>query len=162
MAMASIRGTVKVPTGTPIPGTPAPTSSCSAYDSSFGGARYCPNGNYALGLDGMLDKPWTVDSLGPPTVQTSDLPDRSMWGGLTETPQNCISTITVSWYVPDVVKMIHGQPSYTIIVQKQGGIVPTIELNIDASAIKGLKSLVFNGDIVADKTFTLTVSSRKK
>ncbi|GAC1381753.1 MAG: hypothetical protein NVSMB33_08660 [Ktedonobacteraceae bacterium] len=153
---------VKVPTGTPIPGTPAPTSSCSAYDSSFGGARYCPNGNYALGLDGMLDKPWTVDSLGPPTVQTSDLPDRSMWGGLTETPQNCISTITVSWYVPDVVKMIHGQPSYTIIVQKQGGIVPTIELNIDASAIKGLKSLVFNGDIVADKTFTLTVSSRKK
>jgi len=110
----------------------------------------------------MLAKPWTIDSLGPPTAQISDLPGRSMWGGMTETPKNCISTITVSWYVPQAVKTVHGKPVYTLLVQKQAGMVPTIELNIDASAIKGLKSLTFSGDILADKTFVLTVPTTKK
>src|SRR6266567_2176980 len=147
----------KAPPGTT---TTTPTTSvtygCSSYYSSFGDARYCPNGNYSLGYNGMLAKPWTIDSLGPPTAQISDLPGRSMWGGMTETPKNCISTITVSWYVPQAVKTVHGKPVYTLLVQKQAGMVPTIELNIDASAIKGLKSLTFSGDILADKTFVLT------
>jgi hypothetical protein len=38
--------------------------------------------------------------------------------------------------------------------------VPTIEISIDASAVKGLKSFTFKGNIVADKTFT--VPTRKK
>ncbi len=153
----------KAPPGTT---TTTPTTSvtygCSSYYSSFGDARYCPNGNYSLGYNGMLAKPWTIDSLGPPTAQISDLPGRSMWGGMTETPKNCISTITVSWYVPQAVKTVHGKPVYTLLVQKQAGMVPTIELNIDASAIKGLKSLTFSGDILADKTFVLTVPTTKK
>ena len=147
------------PKGTPTPGTVS--TGCSQYDSSFNGARYCPNGDYTLGLNGGLNKPWTVDSLGPPTAQTSDLPGRAMWGGLTETPKNCTSTITVSWYVPHAVHKVNGQPTYSILVQKQSGYSPTIELNIDASAVKGLKNFTFKGDIVADKAFTLTVPPKK-
>jgi hypothetical protein len=146
-------------TPTPTPGTVS--TGCSQYDSSFNGARYCPNGDYSLGLNGGLNKPWTVDSLGPPTAQNSDLPGRAMWGGMTETPKNCTSTITVSWYVPHAVQKVNGQPTYTLLVQKQSGNSPTIELNIDASAVKGLKNFTFKGDITADKAFTLTVPPKK-
>jgi len=149
----------KAPPGTATYGV---ASGCGSYYSAFGDARYCPNGDYSLGFNGMLAKPWTIDSLGPPTAQSSDLPGRSMWGGLTETPKNCISTITVSWYVPQAVKKVHGEPIYTLLVQKQGAMVPTIELNIDASAIKGLKSFTFKGNILADKTFMLTVPTTRK
>jgi hypothetical protein len=149
-------GTTK---GTPTPGTVS--TGCSQYNSTFNGARYCPNGNYSLGLRGGLNIAWTVDSLGPPTAQTSDLPGRSMWGGLTETPKNCTSTITVSWYVPHEVHKVNGQPTYTLLVQKQSGYSPTIELNIDASAVKGLKNFTFKGDITADKAFILTVPPKK-
>ena len=137
------------------------TTGCSQYNASFGNARYCPNGNYSLGVR-LLNTPWVVDSLGAPTALTSDLPGRSMWGGLTETPKNCISTITASWYVPHAVKKVNGQPSYSILIQKQGGLSPTIQLSIDASAIKGLQSFTFNGDITSDRMFTLTVPTKKK
>lgn len=149
-------GTTK---GTPPPKTVS--TGCSQFNSSFDGARYCPNGNYSLGLRGGLNTAWTVDSLGPPTALTSDLPGRAMWGGLTETPKNCISTITVSWYVPHEVQKVHGQPTYTLLVQKQSGYSPTIELNIDASAVKGLKNFTFKGDITADKAFTLVPPPKK-
>nr|HET6903769.1 DUF4012 domain-containing protein [Ktedonobacteraceae bacterium] len=139
-----------------------PTSAgCSQYNPSFGNARYCPNGNYSLGVR-LLNTPWVVDSLGAPTALTSDLPGRSMWGGLTETPKNCISTITASWYVPHAVKKVNGQPTYSILIQKQGGYSPTIQLSIDASAIKGLPSFTFNGDINSDRMFTITVPTKKK
>ena len=84
-----------------------------------------------------------------------------MWGGLTATPKNCISTITLSWYVPHAVKKVNGQPSYTILVQKQGGSIPTVDLAIDASAIKGLKNFTFKGNIYADRYFLLTVPAKK-
>jgi len=147
--------------GTPKPspgskGSPPTTSGCGQYNGYFpSAARNCPNGNYSLGMRGFtLDGTslaWPVDSLGPPTALRSDLPGRAMWGGMTETPKNCISTITVSWYVPHAVKKVNGQPSYTILVQKQAGYIPTIELAIDASAIKGLKNFTFKGDINADR-----------
>jgi hypothetical protein len=57
---------------------------------------------------------------------------------------------------------VHGEPVYALLVQKQGGMVPTIELNIDASAIEGLKSFTFTGNILADKTFMLTVPTTRK
>jgi len=148
-------------------GRSLPTATgCGQYNRYFpSSARYCPNGNYSLGMRGFqLDGTslaWSVDSLGPPTALTSDLPGRAMWGGLTETPKNCISTITVSWYVPHAVKKVNGQPSYTILVQKQGGYIPTIELVIDANAIKGLKNFTFKGDINADRYFVLTVPPKK-
>ena len=143
-------------------GTPV-TSGCSRYNTSFpSDARYCASGNYSLGMRGGLNTPWVIDSLGPPTALTSDLPGRAMWGGLTETPKNCTSYITLSWYVPHAVQKVNGQPSYTMLVQKQSGYVPTIELSIDASAIKGMKSFTFTGNIPADKAFTLTTVAKKK
>src|SRR3989440_4607157 len=131
--------------GSPSSGAQGTASGCGQYNGYFpSSARYCPNGNYTLGMRGFqLDGSplaWSVDSLGPPTALTSDLPGRAMWGGLTATPKNCISTITLSWYVPHAVKKVNGQPSYTILVQKQGGTIPTVDLAIDASAIKGLKN----------------------
>jgi hypothetical protein len=135
------------------------SSSCESAASSS--ARYCPNGDYSLGIE-WNTTPWPVDSLGPPTQLTSDLSGRAMWGGLTLTPKNCISYITLSWTVPNAVQKVHGQPSYSILVQKQSGVTPTIELSIDASAIKGLKSFQFKGDIITDRSFTLALLPAKK
>jgi len=83
-----------------------------------------------------------------------------MWGGLTLTPKNCISTITLQWYVPNAIKHVSGQPFYAILVQKQGGYIPTVQITIDTSAIPGLKPFNFQGDIDADRLFSL--SSLKK
>ncbi len=134
------------------------TSSFSA--SSFSSnSRYCPGGNYSLGVrvGGTM---WPVDSLGGPTEVTTDLPGRAMWGGLTLTPKNCTSTITLQWYVPNAVKHISGQPSYSILMQKQGGYIPSVQITVDTSAIPRLKPFNFQGDIIADRLFSL--SSTKK
>jgi len=153
--------------GQPLPppvngtGTPPPKGDqCAQYASSFpSDARYCPNGNYSLGLR-VGGSTWPVDSLSGPTEATSDLPGRAMWGGLTLTPKNCTSTITLQWYVPNAVKHVSGQPSYSMLVQKQGGYIPTVQIIVDSSAVPGLKPFNFQGDIVADRYFT--VSSSKK
>ncbi len=142
------------PTGT---GGTTPVTGCSQYDTFFpSDARYCPDGNYKLG-DRGFQQAWPIDSLGEPTSQTSDLPGRAMWGGLTETPKNCISTISLSWYVPHVVKNVQGQSPYALLVQKQGGYIPSVELTIDDSVlkIKGVKPFGFKGDLGVDKTFSL-------
>jgi hypothetical protein len=134
---------------------------CAQFATSFpSNARYCANGNYSLGLRG-LGSYWPNDSLGPPTEVTSDLPGRAMWGGLTLTPKNCVSTITIQWYVPNAIKQIAGQPFYSILVQKQGGYIPTVQVTVDSSAVPGLKPFNFQGDIVADRLFTLTSLKKK-
>ncbi|MBO0795811.1 MAG: DUF4012 domain-containing protein, partial [Ktedonobacteraceae bacterium] len=143
----------------PDPGDNPPKQddhSCAQYKTSFpSDARYCPDGNYDLG-ERYFKTPWPIDSLGGPTNKSSDLPGRAMWGGLTVTPKNCISTITLSWYVPNVVKHdSKGHPIYQILVQKQGGYSPTIELNVDASAVKGGKSFQVKKDIVKDTLFSM-------
>jgi hypothetical protein len=136
---------------------------CAQFNTSFpDSSRNCPSGNYSLGHGfvpgkGVMD--WPVDGVGPPTELSSDLPGRAMWGGLTVTPKNCISTISLQWYVPNVVKNVHGQSPYAILVQKQGGYVPTVQITIDTSAIKGLQPFSFQGDLIADRIFSL--SSRK-
>ena len=141
-------------------GNQCASSASSSYTSSYSSAsRYCPNGNYSLGLR-VGGSMWPVDSLGGPTERTSDLPGRAMWGGLTLTPKNCISTITLQWYVPNAVKHISGQFSYSILVQKQGGYIPTVQITVDTSSIPRLKPFNFQGDIVADRLFSL--SSTKK
>lgn len=131
------------------------TSYCDQYNSFFpGNDRYCPNGNYSLGIAWATTR-WQIDGLGPPTEMKTDLPGRAMWGGWTLTPKNCISHITLSWLVPHAVRQVNGQPSYTILIQKQSGLTPTLELTIDASAIKGLKSFQFKGNVTTDKVFVL-------
>ena len=144
----------------PSQGTGSQPDPCAQFATSFpSSARYCPNGNYSLGLRG-LGSYWPNDSLGPPTEVTSDLPGRAMWGGLTLTPKNCISTITIQWYVPNAIQQIAGHPSYSILVQKQGGYIPTVQITVDTSAVPGLKPLNFQGDIVADRLFTLSLSKK--
>src|SRR5437660_971588 len=142
-------------------------SSCAQFATYFpGNERYCPDGNYNLSgpnsfVPGKGFMPWPIDSLGPPTEMTSDLPGRAMWGGLTVTPMNCTSTITLSWYVPNVVKHVAGQPIYSVLVQKQGGYVPTVQISIDTSQLKGIKPYNFQGNLMADRTFALQVVKPK-
>jgi hypothetical protein len=146
--------------GQPKGNNPAPTKSndCAQFKHSFpDDARYCPDGNYDLGTRGGINKPWPIDKLSGPTVLQSDLQGRAMWGGLTVTPKNCISTITLSWYVPHAIKMRGGHATYALLIQKQGGYIPSVQVTIDSSALKGMKSLNFRGDLSADKM--LRVSS---
>ncbi|WP_376793490.1 DUF4012 domain-containing protein [Thermogemmatispora sp.] len=119
------------------------------------GSRYCPSGNYALGP--RYQNP-PVDSVGPPTALQSDLPGRAMWGGLTVTPKNCTSYIRLSWYVPHA----HINPKnpaniYSLLVGKQGGMVPTVDITIDATALhlKGVTTLHYHSDIHKDQVITL-------
>jgi hypothetical protein len=80
-----------------------------------------------------------------------------MWGGLTVTPKNCYSYISLTWYVPNAVKHVAGQPLYSVLVQKQGGYVPIAQISIDTSQLKGVKPYNFNGDIYGDRLFSLAV-----
>ena len=156
--------------GNPV--TPPPPQSGSSHCGQAAASlpsneRYCPDGNYNLSgpnsfVPGKGFMPWPVDSLGPPTEMTSDLPGRAMWGGLTVTPMNCISTITLSWYVPNVVKHTPGQPIYSVLVQKQGGYVPSVQISIDTSQLKGVKPYNFQGDLTADRVFALQVLKPKQ
>ncbi len=152
----------KGPGGTDGLTAPPPKGSgCKQYNTSFpSNARYCPNGNYSLGQSGYSFGNWPIDGLGGPTELTSDLPGRAMWGGLTLTPKNCTSTITLQWYVPNEVKNVAGQSPYTILVQKQGGYIPTVQITIDTSAITGLQPFNFQGNIATDKLFSLSPSNK--
>jgi hypothetical protein len=81
---------------------------------------------------------------------------------MTETPKNCTSTITLSWYVPRAVKFVNGRPAYPLLIQKQSGLAPTIELNINASARSDLQSFKFSGSISTDRAFLLLAPVKKK
>lgn len=163
---ASTSGPGGKPVKTPASTSPTPPGgsslpSCTQFAHTFpSNARYCPDNNYDLSgpssfVPGKGFILWPVDQLGSPTEMTSDLLGRSMWGGLTVTPMNCISTITLSWYVPNVVRHTPGQPLYAVLVQKQGGYTPTIQLTIDTSALNGVKPFSYQGNLLADRIFAL-------
>jgi len=147
-------GTGGLPASKPPPGT-----GCAQYNAGFpDSSRYCPGGNYSLGLGYVPGKGimnWPVDGVGGPTQLSSDLPGRAMWGGLTVTPKNCISTITLQWYVPHEVKNVRGQSPYAVLVGKQGGYVPQVQITVDTSAIKGMKPFSYEGNLIADRVFSL-------
>jgi hypothetical protein len=132
-------------------------SGCANYWHSYPDTqnRYCPDGNYQLGYDGMAARAWPIQALGAPTQKGSDLPGYQMWGGMTLTPKNCISTITLSWYVPHVVQNTAGQPPYQMIVGHQAGWPDTAQVSIDASALKGVKSFKYNHTIDVDTLIAL-------
>ncbi len=131
--------------------TGTPASSCGLPPSE---TLYCPSGNYSLGQRAS-NMPQTADVMGAPTATRSDLPGRGMFGGMTVTPSDCISTIMLSWYVPNAVRHNGKNMVYPLLVQKQGGMTPTVEINVDASAIKGMKSFSFKGDLHADRLFNI-------
>jgi Protein of unknown function (DUF4012) len=132
--------------------TTPPVSTCNSLPASE--TLYCPSGDYSLGTR-SYNMPKTADVMGPPTATTSDIPGRGMFGGMTVTPKNCTSTIMLSWYVPNAVKHIGKQLVYPLFVQKQGGYIPGLQINVDASAIKGMKSFSFKGNLHADRLFNI-------
>jgi hypothetical protein len=132
--------------------TPPVVSSCNTLPPSQ--TLYCPSGNYSLGVRAS-NMPATADVMGAPTAMTSDLSGRGMFGGMTVTPSDCTSTILLSWYVPNAVKHSGKNLVYPLLVQKQGGLIPTIQINVDTSAIKGMKSFSFNGSLHADRVFNI-------
>lgn len=127
-------------------------SGCGQYYHSFPdtGARSCPNGDYRLGYDGMVARPWAYQNLGGPTSKTSDLSGYAMWGGMTLTPQDCVSTISLSWYVPHIVQNKAGQSPYQMTVGHQAGWPVTAQVSIDASALKNIKDLKYKQTITVD------------
>lgn len=133
------------------------TTGCSQYTTSFpgNGARSCPSGVYTLGYDGMIAKPFPIDSLGGPTAQHSDLPGYQMWGGLTLTPKNCTTTLTLNWIVPRMVQNTPGRPPYQLIVGHQAGWPVTARIAVDASALKGVRNFSFTQTINVDTLVAL-------
>jgi len=132
---------------------------CGAYYHYYPDSydRSCPNGNYELGYDGMLGKPWAVQTLGGASSTSSDLPGYKMWGGMTLTPMNCISTLRFQWITPHVVQNTPGQPPYQMAVGHQAGWPDNVQVNIDASALKGVANLSYNQSINVDTVVALPV-----
>jgi hypothetical protein len=130
---------------------------CSQYYYSYPDSndRYCAGGNYQLGIDGMQDKAWPYSLLGRPSETSSDLPGYQMVGGMTLTPKNCVSTLTFSWVVPHAVQNTAGQTPYQMVVGHQAGWPDIAQVSINASALKGVKSLSYNQTIDVDTLISL-------
>ena len=118
----------------------------------------CPTGLYQPGAqapsitdpDGGRWHP--LDTIGPPTNVTSDEPGRAMFGGWVVVPKNCTMNVTLSWYVPPLAN------SYTLLVQKQSGMFPELDLTIlptpgDCASI-GIAPLHFDGIMGEDMSFS--------
>ncbi len=117
----------------------------------------CPTGLYQPGAqapsitdpDGARWHP--LDTIGPPTNLNSDEPGRAMFGGWVVVPKNCTMTVTLSWYVPPLAK------NYTLLVQKQSGTLPELDLTIlptpGACASLDVTALHFDGIMDEDMSF---------
>ena len=94
-----------------------------------------------------------LDTVGPATSTTSDDPGRAMFAGLVVVPKNCTMTVTLSWYVPPM-----GQHSYTLLIQRQAGTFPAVDVTILPSpgtcSILRTQGLYFSGILTEDTSFT--------
>lgn len=119
----------------------------------------CPTGLYQPGAQApSISNPdggsWhPLDTIGPPTNMNSDEPGRAMFGGWVVVPKNCTMTVTLSWYVPPLAK------NYTLLVQKQSGILPELDLTIQptpgACASLDIAALHFDGIMGQDMPFAV-------
>ncbi len=119
----------------------------------------CPAGQFQPGASApSITDPngghWhPLDTIGPPTNFASDEPGRAMFGGWVVVPKNCTMTVTLSWYVPPM-----GQAPYTLLVQRQAGTLPELDLTIlptpgDCTALN-IAGLHFDGIMGQDMSFT--------
>lgn len=98
------------PPNPPNPPTPsAPTCGSNPYPN---GERVCPAGQYLPPKDsqgGYIvqpgNKPGTLNNAGAPTATKSDVPGLTMWGGYVVIPQFCTATLSLNYYVPNVVNL---------------------------------------------------------
>lgn len=91
------------------PTTSAPTCGSNPYPN---GERVCPAGQYLPPKDsqgGYIvqpgNKPGTLNEVGAPTATKSDVPGLTMWGGYVVIPQFCTATLSLNYYVPNVVNL---------------------------------------------------------
>jgi hypothetical protein len=76
---------------------------CPPYPYSDG-ELVCQPGGYSPGSMATTGGiPWVLDTVGPPTNTTSDIPNRAMYGGYVIIPQFCTATISLRYYVPNIV-----------------------------------------------------------
>jgi hypothetical protein len=119
----------------------------------------CPAGQFQPGASApSITDPdgghWhPLDTIGPPTNFASDETGRAMFGGWVVVPKNCTMTVSLSWYVPPI-----GQAPYTLLVQRQAGTLPELDLTIlptpgDCAALK-TTGLHFDGIMGQDMSFT--------
>lgn len=125
-----------------------------------GGELTCPAGQYQPGaappyLTGSDGATWQpLHTLGGPSNTDSDEPGRAMYGGWVVVPKNCTMNVTLSWYVPPM-----SQQPYTLLVQRQAGTFPELDLSIVPSGAASctslhLAGLHFDGILVEDSSFT--------
>jgi hypothetical protein len=93
--------------GTVKPAQFATVPDCSPYPYSDGELE-CPSGSYGPGntpyyLWAPGGIPWVLDTVGPPTNTTSDVAGRAMYGGFVVVPAFCTATISLKYYVPNIV-----------------------------------------------------------
>jgi len=124
----------------------------------------CPAGQYQPGAtppnnSGSDGGTWeALQTLSGPTNTTSDEPGRAMYGGWVVVPKNCVMNVTLSWYVP-----AQPQQPYSLLVQRQSGTFPELDLTIQpsAAACAALKinGLHFDHILTQDTSFTPPVSA---
>jgi hypothetical protein len=66
-----------------------------------------------------------LDRTGPPQNLQSDEAGRAMFGGLVVIPKNCVTKVTLSWYVPPM-----SQHSYSLLLQAQASVYAPLDLTI--------------------------------
>lgn len=120
----------------------------------------CPAHQYTVGAappssldpDGATWLPF--DTSGPPTNMVSDEPGRAMFGGWVIVPRECTMNVTLSWYVPPT-----GNSPYSLLVQKQAGTLPQLDLTIltvpGKRRIFGMPGLHVALPLTQDTMFTL-------
>lgn len=123
------------------------------------GELTCPAGQYQPGaeppyLTGSNGSTWQpLHTIGGPSNVSSDEPGRAMYGGWVVVPKNCTMNVTLSWYVPPM-----GSQPYSLLVQRQAGTFPELDLTILPSAANCTNlhtaGLHFDDILVADRSFT--------
>ncbi|TME05218.1 MAG: DUF4012 domain-containing protein [Chloroflexi bacterium] len=146
-------------TGIPLCG--AFYSACASTDVYPNHELLCPTGQSQPGaaapsLSDENGGRWhPLDTVGPPTSFQSDEPGRAMFGGWVIVPKNCTMTVTLSWYVPPAG---HTTP-YTLLVQRQTGTFPELDLTILPSpgncGVLKTAGQYFNGILGEDTNFVL-------
>jgi len=146
-------------TGTPLCG--GPLAVCGPRSIYAHDEMVCPAGLYFAGAsapmigDNYAGTWHPLDKIGPPTNMTSDEAGRAMFGGYVVIPKNCTMTVTLSWYVPLI-----GHGMYDILVQRQAGTFPELELTVLPTPGNCAKSqeqgLYVDRVLGQDTSFTLT------
>jgi hypothetical protein len=112
-----------------------------------------------FGSDGKTS--WALDRVGAPTASASDVPGRAMWGGYVVVPRYCTATVTLDYYVPNVVAPSASVPGaatpYSMLLQRQGGTFYDVTVNMHPSSkmrATGMRDMTYKATISDSTGFT--------